>query len=175
MDRVGDRVVRGAVAGTVGTVALNASTYLDMVARGRPASSTPERTVERLASLLRVPLPADPDSRKARLSGAGAVLGIVAGVAAGAALGVLRPHVPLRGALATAGTAGTLAMLVGNAPMTLLGVTDPRTWTRTDWAADVVPHAAYGLAAAAAWHRLGGAVESGTDRRRHGTRPRRRT
>jgi hypothetical protein len=40
-------------------------------------------------------------------------------------------------------------MLVGNGPMTLLGVTDPRTWSTTDWAADVVPHLAYAAAAAA--------------------------
>jgi hypothetical protein len=30
--------------------------------------------------------------------------------------------------------------------MTVLGITDPRTWSRTDWVSDVVPHLAYGFA-----------------------------
>jgi hypothetical protein len=41
-------------------------------------------------------------------------------------------------------------MLVGNGPMTLLGVTNPLTWSRRDWAADVAPHLAYAVAATAA-------------------------
>ena len=27
--------------------------------------------------------------------------------------------------------------------MTVLGITDPRTWSATDWLSDVVPHLAY--------------------------------
>jgi hypothetical protein len=33
--------------------------------------------------------------------------------------------------------------------MTVLGVTDPRTWAAKDWVADVVPHLAYGALTAA--------------------------
>jgi hypothetical protein len=33
--------------------------------------------------------------------------------------------------------------------MTALGVTDPRTWSASSWLSDVVPHAAYAVAAAA--------------------------
>lgn len=40
-------------------------------------------------------------------------------------------------------------MLAGNAPMIVLGVTDPRTWPASSWVADVVPHFAYALAATA--------------------------
>jgi len=40
-------------------------------------------------------------------------------------------------------------MLAGNGPMTVLGVTDPRSWGPADWASDVVPHLAYALVAAA--------------------------
>jgi hypothetical protein len=29
--------------------------------------------------------------------------------------------------------------------MTVLGITDPRTWSRTDWISDVVPHLAYAV------------------------------
>jgi hypothetical protein len=40
-------------------------------------------------------------------------------------------------------TAGVL--VAANGPMTVLGVTDPRTWSATDWASDLVPHLVYGL------------------------------
>ncbi len=33
--------------------------------------------------------------------------------------------------------------------MAALGISDPRTWSAQDWAADVVPHLAYGLVTAA--------------------------
>ena len=44
----------GAAAGAAGTTALNGVTYLDMAVRGRPASSTPEDTVDRLAEAVGV-------------------------------------------------------------------------------------------------------------------------
>jgi hypothetical protein len=47
----------------------------------------------------------------------------------------------------TAGTALiTAGVLVGtNGPMTVLGITDPRTWSAPDWVSDLVPHLAYGV------------------------------
>lgn len=150
------RLARGAVAGIAGTAALDATTYLDMAVRGRPASTTPEQTVERLALLLRLPLPAAAGRRGALLRKAGSVLGLGAGVAAGLGAGWLRSHVRSGSQVVTAATFGATALLVGNVPMTLLGVTDPGTWTAEDWAADVVPHAMYALAAAAAWHMIPG-------------------
>jgi hypothetical protein len=44
---------------------------------------------------------------------------------------------------------GLAALLAGNAPMTVLGVTDPRQWNAEAWISDVVPHLAYG--AVTAW------------------------
>jgi hypothetical protein len=41
-------------------------------------------------------------------------------------------------------------MLAGDGPMTVLGVTDPRSWRPVDWVADVLPHFAYAVVAAAA-------------------------
>jgi hypothetical protein len=138
----------GAVAGAAGTTALNAVTYLDMAVRARPASSTPQQTVERGATRLGVPLPSDGDRREAVESGLGSLLGSLAGISAGAALGAVRGLTGRpSGRLGTIGTAWVFAMLAGNGPMTLLGVTDPRTWTAVDWAADVVPHLAYGWVA----------------------------
>jgi len=156
--RAGGGLLRGALlgaaAGAAGTTALDATTYLDMALRARPASSTPEDTMQRMSDLAHVPIPGDEKARKNRLSGLGALTGLVAGVAAGGLLGVVRaggwrPR-PGVGVMAATG----VALLVGNVPMTLSGVTDPRTWSAADWASDVVPHAAYGVVTAAVLNRL---------------------
>ena len=140
---------RGLIAGAVGTTALNATTYLDMVLRARPASSTPELTVQRGAEVLGVSIPGDEDAREARKAGLGPLLGTAAGVGAGLALSALRTSGRPRTFGGTLGVAWVLAMAAGNGPMTVLGVTDPRTWSATDWVADIVPHAAYAVAATA--------------------------
>jgi hypothetical protein len=51
------RLVPGAAAGAAGTTALNAATYRDMVVRARPPSTTPERTVDRLAGVIHARIP----------------------------------------------------------------------------------------------------------------------
>jgi len=142
-------IARGAAAGAAGTTALNAVTYLDMVLRARPASSTPEQTVTKLAEAAGVAIPGEGDARDNRVSALGALSGIVTGVGVGAAYGLLRalhvrPPVWLGAVLTTAG-----ALAGSNGPMTALGITDPKQWSATDWVSDVVPHLAYGLVTAA--------------------------
>jgi hypothetical protein len=137
-------VLRGAAAGAAGTTALNAVTYLDMAVRGRPSSSTPERTVEELAERAHVPIPGQDEERQNRLQGLGPLTGLVAGVGVGVLVGLARAagfrSQPLVGTALT-----TVGVLIGsNGPMTVLGITDPRTWSTTDWISDVVPHLAYG-------------------------------
>ncbi|MGY1720498.1 hypothetical protein ACI8AG_15790 [Blastococcus sp. SYSU DS0552] len=137
--------LRGAAAGAAGTTALNAVTYLDMVVRGRGSSSTPEQTVEKLAETAHVLIPGDDQTRQNRLQGLGPMTGIVAGVGVGVVGGLARAS-----GLLSSKPVGTLltglgAMVAGNGPMTVLGVTDPRTWSTTDWLSDLVPHLAYGL------------------------------
>jgi hypothetical protein len=136
--------LRGAAAGAAGTTALNAVTYLDMTVRGRPASSTPELTVEKLAEKARLPIPGDEETRRNRVQGLGPITGLVAGVGIGVVVGLVRAagyrSQPLVGTVLT-----TLVVLVGtNGPMTVLGITDPRAWSAVDWASDIVPHLAYG-------------------------------
>jgi hypothetical protein len=136
--------LRGAAAGAAGTTALNAVTYLDMTVRGRPTSSTPERTVEELAEKVHVPIPGDEETRRNRVQGLGPITGVVAGVGVGVVVGLVRAagyrSQPLIGTVLT-----TLVVLVGtNGPMTVLGITDPRAWSAVDWASDIVPHLAYG-------------------------------
>ena len=135
--------LRGAAAGAAGSTALNAVTYLDMVVRGRGTSSTPEQTVEKLAELAHVQIPGDDETRSNRVQGLGPMTGLAAGVGVGVVVGLVRAagyrSQPLVGTLLT-----TLGVLVAtNGPMTVLGITDPRTWSATDWASDVVPHLAY--------------------------------
>ena len=136
---------RGAAAGAAATTALNAVTYLDMAVRGRASSSTPEDTVEKLADKAHVEIPGDGEKRENRLQGLGALLGLATGVGVGLLAGLaraagFRPRQPVRTALTTA-----VVLVAANGPMTLLRVTDPRTWSATDWASDVVPHLAYGV------------------------------
>ena len=136
-------LLRGTAAGAAGTTALNTTTYLDMAGRGRPTSSTPEKTVEALAEKVHVPIPGDGDTRQNRLQGLGPLTGIGAGLGIGALAGLLRAAGWRPGAV-TGIALTTVGVLIGtNGPMTALGITDPRTWSATDWASDVVPHLAY--------------------------------
>ena len=136
--------LRGAAAGAAGTTALNAVTYLDMTVRGRGTSSTPEQTVEKFAEIAHVTIPGDEETRSNRVQGLGPLTGLVAGIGVGVGVGLLRAagfrSRPLVGTALT--TAGVL--VASNGPMTVLGITDPRTWSATDWASDLVPHVAYG-------------------------------
>jgi len=144
-------IVTGMAAGAVGTVALNAATYLDMVVRGRPSSGLPADAADKLAGDVGVDL-GEGDTAASRKEGLGALMGMVTGLGVGALYGMVRSglglHLPLP--LAAAGL-GAAAMAGSDVPMTALGLTDPREWGAGSWAADALPHLAYGLAAAAAY------------------------
>jgi hypothetical protein len=132
-------ILTGAAAGAAGTTALNAATYIDMSVRARPASGTPQQTVEKLAE--KADLQVTDDNR---LAGLGSLSGIATGVGVGAAFGLLRrlglrPPMPV-GALLV----GLTAMAATDGSMAALKISDPRTWSRTDWLSDLVPHLVYG-------------------------------
>lgn len=138
-------VIRGAVAGAAGTTALNAAAYLDMVVRGRPSSSTPERSVEAMAARVHARIPGDEVHRQARLTGLGALNGIAVGAGVGVlAAGLGRVGLPLPRWAGAVGVAA-MAMAASDVPMAGLGVTDPRIWSVTDWLSDAVPHLVFGL------------------------------
>ena len=137
--------LRGAAAGAAGSTALNAVTYLDMTVRGRGTSSTPEQTVEKLAEKAHLPIPGEGETRENRVQGLGPLTGLVAGIGVGVLGGLARAS-GYRSAKPVGTALTTLGVLVAaNGPMTALGVTDPRTWSTTDWISDLVPHLAYGL------------------------------
>jgi hypothetical protein len=147
-------VLLGAAAGAAGTTALNGASYIDMVVRGRPSSSTPEKTVEKLSEKTHVPIPGENEEEQNRVSGLGPLTGLVAGVGTGALLGLARAAGWRPGIVVSAAAATFGAMLGGNGPMTVLGVTDPRTWSAKSWVVDIVPHVTYGAVTAAVLDRL---------------------
>ena len=154
MGRMPGGLLRGAAAGAAGTTALNAVGYLDIVYRARAASDTPQVTVEALAHTLGVEIPGEGADKENRTAGLGALTGIAAGVGMGALLGLARASGWRPGSALTCGVAAIGALIGTNAPMTVLKVTDPRTWSRADWICDLVPHLAYAAVTAAVVERL---------------------
>ncbi len=147
-------LIAGAAAGAAGTTALNALTYADMALRGRPASSTPQQTVEKASDLVGLDVPGDEKTHDHRVSGLGSLLGAVTGVGVGLAVGALHSGRRRPGFAATAALAGTTAMVAGNGPMAVLGITDPRTWSLGSWVSDAVPHVAYAVVTAYVLRRM---------------------
>ena len=125
-----------------------------MAGRGRPASSTPEDSVEAMAHTAGVEIPADEKSQQNRLSGLGPLLGTLTGVGMGAVVGILRYaglRLPAPLAALAAG-AGVIAVTDGS--MTALGLTDPRKWDAGSWLSDALPHPAYGTVTVATLHAI---------------------
>jgi hypothetical protein len=164
-----NRIVAGAIAGAAGVVALNAVGYLDMLLRGRPASDLPARVAGKLAEEMGLPFDLnsdadtdddeadelgdadEPDAPANRREAMGALLGMANGVGIGVLYGVARLILP-RPPAWLAGTAlGAAAMAASDYPATRLGLTEPRDWTATDWASDVLPHMAFGVVTAIAF------------------------
>jgi hypothetical protein len=149
----------GIAAGAVGTIALDVVSYLDMVVRARPASSTPAEVAGALAERAGVELAADGNDSEAaanRRSGLGALLGYGVGLGVGGAYGLLRSRLPGRRPRAAAAALGLAAMAASDLPATALGVTDPRAWGAAGWVSDLLPHLAYGLATATVYEALAG-------------------
>lgn len=150
-------ILNGASAGALGTVALNVTTYLDMVVRARPSSGVPARTAGRLAERADIDLaPEQQDGEDAienRTQGLGALLGYITGLGVGAGYGLLRSGVSVSKPVASLAL-GSAAMAGSNVPATVLGVTDPREWGAKSWASDIVPHFVYGIVTAVAYDAL---------------------
>jgi hypothetical protein len=152
------QLLRGAAAGAAGTSALNAATYLDMLVRARPASTTPEESVRRIVERDRpTALSAKgPNSDEAanRRTALGALMGIATGVGAGAVLGAVRPLLGPRRRVPAMVVAALAANLGGVLPMWALGISDPREWSTESWISDLLPHLAYGIVTAAVYDQL---------------------
>ncbi|BAX92643.1 hypothetical protein [Mycobacterium shigaense] len=150
--RVWPGLLSGAVAGAAGTTTLNVITYLDIAVRGRPTSGTPERTVAAMARLVGVTVPGNGDVLANRISGLGALTGYAAGIGMGVLLGLAYALGWRPGRLVATLVASAVALIGTNGPMTVLGVTDPTTWTPVDWISDLIPHLGYGIVTALVLH-----------------------
>lgn len=140
-----DRILHGAIAGAVGTVALNATTYLDMLVRGRPPSDLPARATADLAAEAGVDLQGDEPVDVNRREALGALAGIATGVGVGALTSLVAPRAGRRRLLLPAVVVGATAMAAADVPLVARGLTDPRRWGAVGWASDVIPHVVYGL------------------------------
>lgn len=143
--------MQGVLAGAAGTVALDMASYADMLLRGRPASELPTNVVKKIATRLGFErfAAADDPATKSRQAALGACFGYGVGLGAGIVYALVRPRVagwlpwPIAGVVLGAAT-----LVASEGSATALGATDWSTWSRTDWIADIVPRAAYGLATA---------------------------
>lgn len=145
-------LISGVLAGAAGTTALEAVAYADMAVRGRPGSELPARTVETLTERAGVSLGGG-ETAGNRRQGLGALLGFGVGLGVGAAYGLLRARFRTGRVPAAIGL-GLGAAVAADAPMTLLGLTDPRSWSASAWISDLVPHLAYGAVTCLAYERL---------------------
>ncbi|MBV8299885.1 MAG: hypothetical protein JO083_10130 [Candidatus Eremiobacteraeota bacterium] len=146
----------GKIAGCAGTLALDVTTYLDMLVRGRPASDVPAELVKKFAEAAGIAaLISDDDAACNRRSAAGALLGYATGLTVGAAFGIVRPA--LRGVppVLAGLVVGAAAMALADVPLARAGVTDPKTWGTAGWLADIVPHVVYGLTVVAVFDAIG--------------------
>ena len=149
----------GAVAGAVGTVALDVTTYADIAIRGRSSSSAPSQMVSILAKAVGLPLSSqgvgsEDQTAQNRESGLGALLGYVNGLGVGVAYGLLRSRqddipIPVAGI-----GVGMAAMAASDIPLIALRVSNPKTWGFSGWAADAIPHLVYGLVTAIVYEAL---------------------
>ncbi|WP_328773619.1 hypothetical protein [Streptomyces sp. NBC_00286] len=146
-------VTKGLLAGAVGTIALNLTTYGDMLLRGRASSDVPTQVADRLADRIGVDL-GDGEAKSNREQAAGTFLGYVTGLGVGAAYGLLRRGSGALPAWAVGPLLGAAAMAGSDAPAAALRVTDPASWDLTSWASDVVPHLVYGLTTASVYQVL---------------------
>lgn len=142
------RLLIGAVAGSVGTIALDTTTYLDMALRGRAPSEMTRTLVQKLAGKLGIDgLATDrPDERtKNRQDAIGALMGYGLGKSVGIVYALIKPPVnPVLGGV----IAGAVAMAVTDGSAVALGATDISTWDAAAWLSDLIPHALYGLTVA---------------------------
>jgi hypothetical protein len=149
-----NRLIQGAIAGAAGTMALDITSYLDIVVRGRSASNLPAELIRCFAEIAKIPDLSTPDDRaddktKNRRSALGAISGYSVGIGIGAVYGVVSPLLSGTPLFCRAILVGAAAMAAADVPIVQLKLTDPRQWGTVGWLSDIIPHFAYGLVTAA--------------------------
>lgn len=151
-------VLRGLLAGAVGTVVLDIAGYADMALRGRSSSNTPAKMVDVLATMLHLPLSSQGNDSTVqnRESGLGALLGYTNGLGTGVIYGLIRSRrhhdevsIPLASTLV-----GLASMAASDIPLVKLKVSDPKTWGVSGWLSDFLFHFIYGFATVTTYEAL---------------------
>lgn len=93
------------------------------------------------------------DTRQNRLQGLGPLTGLVAGIGSGFVLAPLGQGLASEHDGRVRGRDAARPDCLQR-PMTVLGLTDPRTWPTSSRVADIIPHAAYGAVTALVLDRL---------------------
>ena len=148
-----NNLLRGAIAGAAGTIALDVTTYGDMLLRGRSASNVPAKVAETMAAKVGLDLGAGgtPEQAESRKSAVGALLGYATGVGLGVLHGALRPHLAVVPRPAAGVILGLGAMAASDVPIAATGASDPRTWGVSGWLSDLIPHLVYGFVTVAVY------------------------
>ena len=145
MSIFGNAIARGVAAGAAGTTALNGVSQLDALWRARPQSDAPERLVSTLADRAGFEVPGGRAERRNRITALGPLSGLLTGVALGGVAGALRGAGVRLPTVVGGPLLAVAAMLAADGPLAWARISDPRRWSAADWAADVLPHLAYGL------------------------------
>lgn len=146
------RLVAGLAAGATGTIALEVTSYLDILVRGRPPSDQPQRVGKALARALGMKF-GKGRAANARTDALGSAVGYIDGLTLPVAYALSAPARDRP--VGRAAVLLSLAAMVGSNWMPVaLGLSDPRSWSIDDWLTDLVPHVVYGLVAATTYELL---------------------
>ncbi len=154
MGRITAGLTSGLLAGAAGATALNAFTYAQQVVKGTASSATPDQAALAVTQAVGADVPGDADTTQNRLEGLGPLSGLAVGLGVGALGGLLRAlgvKVPIGVAPFVLGLG---AMAISDSVMTAVGITDPRSWTASTIASDVLPHLTYGAVTVLTLHRM---------------------
>ncbi|MEU8793655.1 hypothetical protein [Streptomyces sp. NPDC048643] len=98
-----------------------------------------------MAAKLRVRIPGEGPVLENRITGLAALTGFSVGLGMGMGLALARAIGWRPSKISCCVVSSFGALIVTNAPIIVLGLTDPRTWEGMDWIADIIPHVAYAV------------------------------
>jgi hypothetical protein len=154
-----EKFVLGTLAGASGKVAIDMTTFTDMLVRGRPASPLPAEVIRKIAQKAGIEPLEKPDDEaspqtKHRRSALGALSGFGVGLALGAVYGLVRPALEGVPVVAAGVVLGLCAMAATDVPAAKLHATEPNEWSAASWSSDVIAHLTYGIVTAVVFEAL---------------------
>jgi hypothetical protein len=157
-----NRIVAGLVAGACGSVALTAAASIDALIRGEAPRWLPGEVGHKMADELGLPLDYDLDAAESvaadpvdvterisrREEALGTLLSLANRLAIGLAYGLVRKILPRPPSWLAGGVLGGVSMVAGDYSAIWTDEDSKPRRSRSDWLADVMPHAVYGVVTA---------------------------